>query len=84
VRILAPALVLALAAACGRGGEAVKDMEAFADRMCACPDRACALEEMKQFSEMVTRHKDTTVNESQQKAFDAAGKRFAECMQKLP
>jgi hypothetical protein len=69
-------------AGCGKN-EAVKDMEALADRVCACKDVACASEEMKKATELMTKHKDTRGTESDMKAITAAGQRMTECMQKI-
>ena len=71
-----------LAAGCGKN-EAVKDMEALADRVCACKDVACASEEMKKATELMTKHKDTRGTESDMKAITAAGQRMTDCMQKI-
>lgn len=67
---------------CGKN-EAVKDMEALADRVCACKDAACAMEEAKKAAELVSKHKDTKGTEGDMKAITAAGERMKDCMMKL-
>jgi hypothetical protein len=69
-------------AGCGKN-EAVKDMEALADRVCACKDVACASDEMKKAGELMTKHKDSRGTEADMKAIAAAGQRMTECMQKI-
>jgi hypothetical protein len=73
---------LALGGACGKN-EAVKEMEALADRVCACKDVACAMEEAKKATEMATKFKDAKGTESDMQAITAAGAKMAECMKKL-
>jgi hypothetical protein len=71
-----------LFAGCGKT-EAVKDIEAIADGVCACKDVACAAQEMKKAADLITKYKDTRVSKSEQEQFDAAGEKLAGCMRKL-
>jgi hypothetical protein len=58
-------------------------MEALADRVCACKDAACAMEEMKKATELAAKYKDSKGTEGDVKAITAAGQKMQECMQKL-
>jgi hypothetical protein len=82
MKLLGIAFGLLAAAGCGKN-EAVKDMEALADRVCACADIPCASEEMKKAGELMTKHRETRGTESDMKAIAAAGQKMTECMQKL-
>ncbi len=77
---LGAALALGALAGCGKN-EAVKDMEALADRVCACKDISCASAEMKKASELIKKHADTRGTEADMKAITAAGDRMTKCMQ---
>lgn len=83
LRLLAAAsLCLLSLSACGKN-EAVKDMEALADRVCACPDVSCAMDEAKKATELMTKHKDTRGTEADMKAITAAGTKITDCVKKL-
>ena len=73
---------LLLAAACGKS-QAVKEVEALADEMCACKDIKCAAEVTRKATEVMKKYADESAGESTVKAIEAAGERMRQCTQKI-
>jgi hypothetical protein len=80
--IAALVVIVSGAAACGKS-EAVKEVEALADEMCACKDIKCAAEVTGKASELMKKHAGESGGESTIKAIEAAGERMRGCAQKI-
>jgi hypothetical protein len=81
-RAMMAALLLFAVAGCGKS-QAVKDVEALADEMCACRDIRCATEVTKKASELLRRYADVAANDSTVKALEAAAGRMRQCAQQI-
>ena len=70
------------ASACGKS-QAVKEVEALADEMCACKEIKCAAEVTRKATEVMKKYAEETAGESTVKAIEAAGERMRQCTQKI-
>ena len=66
-------------AGCGEA-EAVKDMNAAIDKLCACEDLKCQMDALKERMEVGKKYEGTKVAESDNKKLEAATERMTKCM----
>jgi hypothetical protein len=75
-------LLVALLFAIGCTSPAVKEMEALAEKACACPDIQCAGNLLQEFAVWRERAKNMRGSERDKRKFDSAYKEFSDCMSK--
>ena len=71
-----------LLSGCGKH-QAVKELEAIAEKVCACKDRDCAREEWKATLPVIEKYRDEKASDSDLKAINAAGARMKECVAQI-
>lgn len=79
-RLVAIAMALGLF---GCRSEIVDKIEGFADRVCACPDEACALEVQSDYLEWQAANSSARGSEKERKRVEDALARYSECHRKL-
>jgi hypothetical protein len=79
---LAAAALLVGLAACNSGGEKADEVEALANKMCACADVECAKKVDTEVTEWATKNKGTKVGKAAFERVQAAGKKMVECGKK--
>jgi hypothetical protein len=67
----------------GCSSDIVAKVEAFADRVCACKDEACALGVQKDYLEWYQSNKGAKGSEKERKGLQDALRRYAECHGRL-
>ena len=76
------AMVLGLSACGGKADDALKELSALKNEMCACKDKACAEKVTEKMMKMGEKHKDTKATESQMKAAAGITEELTKCMSK--
>ncbi len=74
---------LSLFFGCGEH-EAVKEMNAFADEVCACKDLKCVTDASGKLTDLMKKHAETKFSQGDADKITAASERATKCITELP